>query len=117
MPSGSFGEFAGEAKFATLQIGDESNPGTEFDRVRLATVAVNPASLAAVSTSETDVTIAGVAVGDFVVAMPPALEAGLVYGGCRVSAADTVKVRLGNVTAGAVDAASANWIFLIFQAA
>lgn len=117
MASGFYGFDEGDAYASALKVGTEDAAGTKFDRIRVVVVSVNPADLATITTAETAVTITGVATGDFVVAMPPALEAGLVYGGCRVSGADTVQVRLGNVTAGSINAAAANWTFLVFEAA
>lgn len=118
MPAGFFGQDDDGILYAAgLKVGNESAAGTTFDRVRKVTVAVDPADLDTLLTAETEVTIAGVATTDFVVAMPPALATGLVYGGCRVSAADKVQVRLANVTAAAINAASADWVFLIFETA
>lgn len=112
-----FSGFSGGDVFADrLNIGPQGTADT-FDCIRVVTVAVDPASLDAVTAVDTAVTIAGVATTDFVVAMPPDLTDGLVYGGCRVSAADTVQVRIGNVTAGAINPASADWVFLIFETA
>lgn len=80
------------------------------------TVSVDPASLLAATTNDTSVTITGAALGDVIVMNPPdALESGLVFGGARVTAANTVKVRVGNVTAGAIDAAAASWTYAIYR--
>lgn len=96
-------------------------PGTStvaLTQIMSGTVSVNPASIAAASTGDTTVTITGVASGDVVVMNPPdALEAGLAFGGCWVSAADSVKVRLVNPTAGAVDGAARNWTYAVFRMA
>jgi len=80
------------------------------------TVAVDPASISATSSAETSVTIAGVAAGDIVMFnVPASLETGLVFSGARVSAADTVQLRLTNVTAISVDGASRTWSYIVFR--
>lgn len=67
------------------------------------------ANMAAGASSELTVTVTGAAVGDVVAVGPPAgVEAGVCWNG-YVSAADTVKVRLSNVTASAINPASAAW--------
>lgn len=66
-------------------------------------------SVAAGATAELTVSVTGAVVGGVVSLGPPAsLEAGLVAFG-RVSAADTVTVRLLNTTGSAIDPASATW--------
>ncbi len=66
-------------------------------------------SIAGGGTAELTITVTGAAAGDAVVLGPPAaLEAGLAATG-RVSAADTVTVRMHNTTGGAVNPGSATW--------
>jgi hypothetical protein len=80
-------------------------------------VAVDPASIAATTCAETQLTITGAAAGDVVVFTPPAsLEAGLCYSGARVSAANTVQLRLCNVTGSGVDGASRTWSYVLIRA-
>lgn len=72
-----------------------------------ALVTADVASLAANTTSDTALTVPGALVGDTVEITPLGTwPAGVVMGPHRVSAADTVQMRVGNVTAGAVDPAS-----------
>jgi len=74
-----------------------------------ATATLDFASIAAGAIGELTITVTGAAVGDTVALGPPAaIEAGLVWSGF-VSAADTVKIRIHNVTAAAIDPASATW--------
>lgn len=80
-----------------------------------AEVTFNPASVAAATTAEQTVTVSGVKVGDFVIAMKPTLTAGVTIGNVRVSAADTVAIQFVNATAGAVDPGSETWKFLVFR--
>jgi hypothetical protein len=60
-----------------------------------------------------DVTITGVAVGDIVIMQPPdGLNVGLVYGGCKVTAADTVRIFLANLTGSGIDDGASDWLYL-----
>lgn len=66
-------------------------------------------SIAAGATSELTITVTGAAAGDVVYLGPPSgLEAGLAAS-ARVSAANTVTVRMHNTTGGSINAASATW--------
>jgi hypothetical protein len=80
-------------------------------------VAVNPASIADNDIGVTDVTISGAAVGDIVLMCPPTagLTAGLMAGVPHVSATDTVKLPIANLSGGAVDEASASWSYMILR--
>lgn len=106
----------GVSHFTGLNVGDavEGTAGTDIKLIKSGTVAVDPASIAAGASAETAVTITGVAAGDIVILEPPAsLESGLVADGVgRVSAADTVQVRLTNASAAAIDGASLTWRYL-----
>lgn len=83
--------------------------------IRVVVAAVDPANIGAVGAGNTDVAVPGVKPGDVVVAIPPdTLTAGLALQGCTVPAADIVRVRLTNASAGAIDGASLNWTFVIF---
>jgi hypothetical protein len=82
------------------------------------TISVNPASITTLASAETAVTITGAAVGDIVIMnVPASLETGLIFSGARVSAADTVQVRLSNMTAGSVDGAARDWTYQIIRIA
>jgi len=73
------------------------------------TTTVDLASIAAGTCAAVNITVTGAAVGDgVVVGAPAAPEAGLVWAG-RVSVANTVTVRVCNVTGSAIDPASATW--------
>lgn len=104
----------GASHFSGLACG---SGGTELTLVKKGTVSIDPASIAAGAVGETSVTIAGAAAGDSVIMNPPAagLTAGLIFGGCTVSAANTVKVRIFNSTAGAIDEAAGTWTYAILR--
>lgn len=83
----------------------------------LTSAVVYDAASTATLTSPTDgsFTITGAAVNDIcVVGLPAAPTAGMIYS-CFVSAADTVKLREFNATAGTVDAASATFRLTIIH--
>jgi hypothetical protein len=74
----------------------------------------NPASVAAETVAAQSITVPGVLLGDIVVVVPPStLNAGLGIAGALVTAADTVSVRFVNATAGAIDPAAADYVFLV----
>ena len=82
------------------------------ERHRDYTAAVDPASALTDTIADLSVTVTGVETTDLVEAIPPAdLEAGVVPILCRVSAANTVILRLHNPTAGTVNGASKTWTF------
>lgn len=81
-----------------------------------ASASLNFPEVAAAGQQELTITVAGAATGDAVALAPPAtLTAGLVATG-RVSAANTVTVRLVNVTAEAIDPPAATWGARVFKA-
>jgi hypothetical protein len=79
------------------------------------TAIVDVASIAANTCTDVAVTVTGAAAGaDCVAAPPAALPAGLAAS-CRVSATDTVQVRLCNVTTSAVDPVSLTYGARVFN--
>jgi len=79
------------------------------------TVSIDPPSIAAGSAANVDVTVSGLKAGMFVVAVPPSdLEAGLVPISVSVPADNTLRVRLYNPTAAAIDGAAKNWTVRIY---
>lgn len=71
--------------------------------------ALNFPSIASMATAELTIGVTGAVVGSSAAATPNgAPEAGLVWS-AYVSAADTVTVRVANITAGAIDPASRTW--------
>lgn len=81
------------------------------------TVTVDLASVAAGAVTEKTLTISGATLGDTVIMTVPAagLTAGLCVCDARVSAANEVKVRVINGTAGAIDEASGTWGFCLIR--
>jgi hypothetical protein len=100
---------SGLADVSQLKVGGNETI-KEIDR---GTVNANPGSINAQTRGSVDVTITGVAAGDIVVMNPPdGLNVGLVYGGCRVTAGDTVRIYLANITGSAIDDGSLTWDYL-----
>jgi len=81
----------------------------------IATITVDLGSVATITTEEETFTCPGVELGDFVAVSKPSLEAGIALCDARVSAKDTIAVKVVNPTAGAVNAASEAG-FLVFWA-
>ncbi|HYE59369.1 MAG TPA: hypothetical protein VD948_12730 [Rhodothermales bacterium] len=95
----------------TLLVG---SGGVTIKKVASGTIsAVNPGSIAAQTRGSVDATLTGVAAGDIVILAPPdALDSGLAYVGNRVTAGNTVRIYLANVTAGAIDDSARDWDYL-----
>ena len=82
--------------------------GTNISRHLSAAATLTFASIPAQSTAELTITVTGAAVGDTCYATPPGMQTNLVW--CAyVSAADTVAVRVGNVSAAAITPSAVNW--------
>jgi hypothetical protein len=96
--------------------GLDVGPATSFPiTARLhAESSLNFPSIPANSTAELTVTITGAVLRDLVIATPESLEAGLTWN-AYVSATNTVKLRVANVTTSAIDPASVPWAFDVWQ--
>lgn len=85
------------------------------DHILTDTAVLDFPNLLAFTSADLTVTVTGAAVGDSVALGPPAtIEAGLLWCGW-VSAADTVSVRVYNLTGIAVNPASATWRVTVFK--
>jgi len=78
-----------------------------------ASAVIDFASIADAALEESQVTVTGAALGDFVVVTCGIDQIGLVLSG-YVSAADTVEVVASNLTGGAVNLASATFLIKVF---
>jgi len=93
---------------ATEAVGKEKIKG-----LLLGTVSVDPPSIGAGASANVDVTVTGLTTSHRVVAMcQDALEAGLVPQAAYVPSANTLRIRLYNPTAGAIDGASRSWFYI-----
>lgn len=83
--------------------------GSDLLKVAISSPSVNFAEIADGATGTATVTVTGAKVGDAVIVNPPALEAGLIFNGAAVTAANTVTIYLTNVTAAPIDPAAATY--------
>jgi hypothetical protein len=82
-----------------------------------ATTTLDPPSIAAETVWESgDIAVTGAAVGDAAVACPPATIASGLTWCAYVEASNVVRVRIANVSAGAIDPASATWGIRVIKA-
>ncbi len=80
------------------------------------TVSVDPPNINANTSATFTVTITGVQTGDLVFLTPPSgIEGELVFQGADVTAANTVTIRMRNVTGVAVDGASRTWSYMVIR--
>lgn len=71
---------------------------------------IDPGSAATITAGNIDVTVPGIRTGDCIIAIPPqTLTAGVFPVALRAPSDNTLRLRVCNPTAGAVDAASAVW--------
>lgn len=91
--------------------------GATITKVLTATATLNFPSISAASQADLTITVTGAATGDEVImSLPAAPAAGIVFN-AFVSAADTVTIRASNITALAVDPASASYGVIVINAA
>lgn len=90
-------------------------PRGNIFRVFALSGSINPGQVTTATSAEQNVPVVGVRVGDFVIAEKPSLDAGLMVGSCRVSAADNIKVNLMNCTGGNINPPDEVWRFLVFR--
>lgn len=81
----------------------------------VATVTFNPASVAANTTAEQDMTVPGVSVGDFVDVRKPTLTAGLGVVNARAKSANVVAVTFSNNTGSPIDAPSEAYLVMCIK--
>ena len=92
--------------------------GTAVTKILSGACTVDLASIADNDVGEVTVTVTGAVADDIVLLIPPTagLTAGLIVGGAVVSAADTVKLRVANLSGGAIDeASSAAWRYILIR--
>jgi hypothetical protein len=80
------------------------------------TVSVNRPAIGANTSTTFTVTITGVQTGDLVFLTPPSdIEPGLVFQGASVTAANTVTIRMRNVTGTAIAASTRTWSYMVIR--
>lgn len=92
------------------------NGSSPVTGIRFGTVAVDPPSIAANTTTNVSVTVSGLATSDKAWASAiNALEDGLVLESVQVTAANTLTLGIRNTTGSAIDGASRNWQYLAIR--
>ncbi|KJS23144.1 MAG: hypothetical protein VR72_02975 [Clostridiaceae bacterium BRH_c20a] len=83
----------------------------------LTTAAHDLASVTAGTTVDVDITVTGVTTSDRIVGIlpPVALEHGIIIQSARVKSANTITIRISNVTAGDIDPAAGDFSFVLEQ--
>lgn len=89
--------------------------GGNIASIHVVTAVVDIGSVAANSSEEETATVKGVKPGDFVVVSKPTVEAGLMFGSCRVTANDTVAITVMNTASSAIDETSETLTFLVVR--
>jgi len=80
------------------------------------TVSVDPPNINANTSATFTVTITGVQPGDLVFLTPPSsIEGELVFQGANVTAANTVTIRMRNVTGGGINGAPRTWSYMVIR--
>jgi hypothetical protein len=80
------------------------------------TVSVDPPNIGGNASNAFTVTITGVEPGDLVFLTPPSdIEGGLVFQGANVTAANTVTIRMRNVTGGGINGAPRTWSYMVIR--
>jgi len=80
------------------------------------TVSVDPPNINANTSTTFTVTIPGVQTGDLVFLTPPSsIETDLIFQGADVTAANTVTIRIRNVSGAAVDGAARTWSYMVIR--
>lgn len=85
------------------------------ENVSLVTAIFDVASVGAATSVQQNVTVLGVQPSDFISVANATHTAGLTYGPCVCTTANTVAMTITNVTAGALDPASQTFTFLVVR--
>lgn len=122
-PGTQMGQTAADKQgfFGTTPVVQPGTNGNMFSTVANVTqfgLSITPSTVAANTAAEQAITVTGVLAGDVVTMTKPLTQAGLLVGTARVSAADTVQLTLGNVTAATITPTSTQtWAIITVGAA
>jgi hypothetical protein len=101
----------GELTNSNMQIG---SLGTFINQIITDVVAVDPLNITAGTSATFTVTISNVEVGDIIVLTPPSnIEDDLIFQGATVTAANTVTIKIRNLSGSDVNGASRDWSYII----
>jgi len=91
-------------------------PRGNIQAMFVASVTYDPANISGTATTtEQDITVTGVKVGDLAFVNKPSHNTGVTIGGVRVKSANTVSIQWVNPTAGAVNPGSEAYLILIVR--
>ena len=100
-----------QAEFESAQSHLGESGQTQFE----GSVTIDPPSIAGGATADVDVTVSGLTTSHKVtIQCQGALEHGLVCIAASVPAADTLRVRISNLTGVAIDGAALTWAYIAF---
>jgi hypothetical protein len=86
-----------------------------YPKVQTFSVSINPTSVNANTTSEQTFTVNGLSTSDIVFVNKPTHQTGLVVGGARVSAVDTIAITFGNITGLSIDPSSETYFIVAIR--
>lgn len=92
-----------------------SGSGTAITGIKVYSQSLDVASVAANTSAEQTFTVTGLTTADKVFVIKPSLSAGLVIGNARVSAADTLAITFGNLTASPIDPAAESYTIVAIR--
>lgn len=84
-------------------------------RIETYTATITAAEVSANTTEEQTFTVTGLVTTDIVYVNKPTHQAGLVIGGCRVSAADTLAITYGNLTGSGITPTSESYYIVAIR--
>lgn len=107
---------AGTSFSSGLGVGPKGT-GTILTRVVKGTVSVTVAATAAAGEEDVSLTISGAAAGDSVFLTPAnaAMETGVSIAAVWVSAANTVKVRISNLSGSGLTGSTSDWTYVLIK--
>ena len=103
--------------FSTLTGGvTVGTNGSDIYKVVSGTISVNPGNIGSTTRGSVNVTISGLNTSDRIFLQPPtALNSGLLYCGCDITAANTLTIYLYNTTGGGIDDGALTWKYSYFD--
>jgi hypothetical protein len=104
------------SSITTEKIADDAVTGYKlWNNIRVGTVSVDPPSIAATTSATFTVTLTCAATDKIILIPPSTIEAGLIFQGANITAANTVTIRMYNYTAAAIDGAALTWTYILFE--
>ena len=100
----------------TSELANDAVTGDKlWNNIRVGTVSVDPPSIAATTSATFTVTLTCAATDKIILIPLSTIEAGLIFQGANITAANTVTIRLYNYTAAAVDGVALDWVYILLE--